>query len=78
MIDRQIKHIAKIISLQLGWTNGWSTSDENYEKECLTAAVAIKKYLQKKDESSYIKYLQDRLHNWHIAFNGFDKWKERQ
>lgn len=24
----------------------------------------------------YVKYLQDRLRDWHIAFNGYERWKE--
>jgi len=47
MTDKQKRHIAKIINSQLGWTNGWSTSDENYDKECLKAAERVVKYCTK-------------------------------
>lgn len=25
----------------------------------------------------YVKYLQERLSNWHIAFNDFERWKDQ-
>lgn len=28
--------------------------------------------------AEYVKYLQERLKNWNIAFNEFDAWKKRQ
>lgn len=26
----------------------------------------------------YVKYLQEKLVNWHVAYNDFERWKERQ
>ncbi|HRE63631.1 MAG TPA: hypothetical protein PKU77_07575 [Ferruginibacter sp.] len=47
LTEKQKYHIAKIINSQLGWTNGWSTSDGNYDTECQKAAERIDKYLRK-------------------------------
>ncbi len=42
------KSFAKIIRNQLGWTNGWSTPDSNYEKECLKASERIIQSLKRR------------------------------
>ena len=28
--------------------------------------------------ADYVRYLQERLKNWHIAFNDFESWKKMQ
>lgn len=45
MTETQLKHIAKIIEKELGFTNGWSIADEEYAKHCLGAAKKIKAYM---------------------------------
>ena len=48
--DRQKKvqrHAANLIEDQLGYTNGWRVSDEEYQDECLKAAKRVIAYYER-------------------------------
>ena len=47
MTDKQKQHIAKIINSELGFTNGWSIGDKEYDEHCLKAANRIDSYISK-------------------------------
>jgi hypothetical protein len=44
---RLIKSVAKSIERELGYTNGWLISDENYRKHCEKVAARIVKRIHK-------------------------------